>query len=147
MTEEDISRNLWQILKSLENLNDDSRWKAHKTKIVSLLSDYWDFHPHSAMEMLAVIATKCPFSILGSIVREVVTNWRAKPTYSWSEGGSADHCFLYALIVSDNSDLAEPQLMAKCKGNMKYYAQDSQSKITRDWLIKKNLLLQTMAIS
>ena len=68
---------------------------------------YWDEHPHSAMEMLEATVKNLSIELAKPLVREVVLAWRNKPGYDPNAGGNADHCYLSALILSDNFDLAE----------------------------------------
>jgi hypothetical protein len=59
------------------------------------------------MEMLEVFAHCLPVDLAHPLVRSVVLGWREKPTYDPDAGGSADHCYMSALILSENYDLAE----------------------------------------
>jgi hypothetical protein len=59
------------------------------------------------MEMLEVSTMRLPLSLAHAFVRKVVLGWRKKATYNADAGGGADHCYLSALILSENYDLAE----------------------------------------
>lgn len=84
-------------------------------KIIVNLIDGWKEGPHSSMELLVCAAEAYPLPIANRIVREVVSNWKVRDDYSWSAGGSADHCYLAALCLTANSDLADTDLVVKCK--------------------------------
>ncbi len=59
------------------------------------------------MEMLEATVKNLSIELAKPLVREVVLAWRNKPGYDPNAGGNADHCYLSALILSDNFDLAE----------------------------------------
>jgi hypothetical protein len=77
--------------------------------VVPGLIAYWDRHPHSAMEVLEWAVREMPLALSHAVARRVVEAWKRKPTYDPDAGGSADHCFLSALILSENLDLADPE--------------------------------------
>lgn len=91
----------------LNNSEDPSEWRELAHELAPLMVDYWDIHPHSAMEMLEYSAMRLPLSLAHAFVRKVVLGWRQKETYNPDAGGGADHCYLSALILSENFDLAE----------------------------------------
>ena len=80
--------------------------------LVPLLVDCWYQSPHNAMELLVLAATELPLELAHPVVRLVHRGWLEAPTYDPSAGGNADHCYLAALILSDNFDLA-PQPWAR----------------------------------
>jgi hypothetical protein len=61
------------------------------------------------MEMLEYTVNNLTVSMANPLVRSVVRGWRQRPNYSPDAGGNADHCYLAALILSENYDLAEPE--------------------------------------
>lgn len=84
-------------------------------KVIKSLIEGWSEGPHSSMELLVCAADAYPLPIANKIVKNVVTAWKGHPDYSWVAGGSADYCYLAALCLSANGNLAEPGLVAKCK--------------------------------
>jgi hypothetical protein len=83
-----------------------------EAELVRNLIGSWTEHPHSAMEMLLVVARVYPLAFANSVVASAVTAWKGLPDYSWKAGGSADHCFLAALALTANGALADPELVA-----------------------------------
>jgi len=81
-------------------------------ELVTLLIEYWDLHPHSAMEMLQAVTLRLPLSLAHVQVATVVDAWKQKPNYAPTAGGNADHCYLEALILSENLDREDPQWYA-----------------------------------
>lgn len=107
MAGDEVRAQVSTLSKRLDNTDDPREWKTIALELVPPMIDYWDVHAHSAMEMLEVCAMRLPVSLAHALVRSVVLGWRKKPTYSPDAGGSADHCYLSALILSENFDLAE----------------------------------------
>lgn len=93
----------------LRQTEDPSEWRVISIELIPLLTAYWDVHPHSAMEMLEYTVNNLPVSLANPLVRTVVRGWKQRPNYSPDAGGNADHCYLAALILSENFDLAEPE--------------------------------------
>jgi hypothetical protein len=105
---------IWEIIQKVENSDDPNVWKEEYQNILPMLKQYWDQHPHSAMEFLQGAAKVFPLDIAEILVREVVRDWKKRSDYSWEAGGSADHCFLSALFLTGNYDLAEKAHIIKC---------------------------------
>jgi hypothetical protein len=95
------------VLREIEKSDDRDAIRSLAEQLVPLLVAYWDVSPHSAMESLLSAARDLPLALAHPVVRMVVRGWRQKPTYDPTAGGSADHCYLAALIFSENYDLAE----------------------------------------
>jgi hypothetical protein len=91
----------------LKEAEDLEEWRDLSRQLIPLMIAYWDVHPHSAMEMLEYCTMQLPVSLAHAFVRKVVLGWREKATYNPDAGGAADHCYLSALILSENFDLAE----------------------------------------
>lgn len=96
-----------EILSQIEEVQDPEKLRAICRRLVPLLIAYWDIHPHSAMESLEYAALVLPLSLAHSVIRQTVVSWRRNPNYDPDAGGNADHCYLSALILSENYDLAE----------------------------------------
>lgn len=97
-------RRLVDLIDQSENPND---WNKHTKELIPWMILFWDVHPHSAMEILEFTTMRLPISLAHAFVRKVVLGWRAKDTYNAYAGGGAGHCYLSALIFSENFDLAE----------------------------------------
>lgn len=97
-----------RLCKELEQTEDAQEWKAIVQELVPVMIAYWDVHPHSAMEMLEVGTMRLPVSLAHAFVRQVVSGWKQKTSYNEDAGGGADHCFLSALIFSENVELVDP---------------------------------------
>jgi len=95
------------IAARIRESEDIEEWRKLSVDVAPLMIAYWDVHPHSAMEMLEVFAHCLPVDLAHSLVRSVVLGWREKPKYDPDAGGTADHCYMSALILSENYDLAE----------------------------------------
>ena len=96
-----------QLAGQLDKSEDPHEWREVVHELIPLMIEYWDLHPHSAMEMLEYSVMRLPISLAHAFVRKVVLGWREKSTYNPDAGGGADHCYLSALILSENFDLAE----------------------------------------
>lgn len=96
-----------ELVALLEKTEDPKERHALANEVVPVLVAYWDVHPHSAMEMLEYTTFRLELSIAHAVVRSVVQEWKKKPTYDPTAGGSADHCYMSALILSENYDLAD----------------------------------------
>lgn len=107
MTDRDVRNRVSQLAQLLRETEDPKEWMRITQELVEPMIAYWDVHPHSAMEMLEVCTMALPVAVAHAFVRNVVLGWRKKPTYSPDAGGSADHCYLSALIFSENFDMAE----------------------------------------
>src|SRR5438105_7131916 len=59
-------------------------------ELVTLLIEYWDLHPHSAMEMLQAVTLRLPLSLAHVQVATVVDAWKQKPNYAPTAGGNAE---------------------------------------------------------
>lgn len=103
----DVGSQTSECARRLEQTDNPQEWRQLVQQMIPLLSAYWDVHPHSAMEMLEYSTFRLPVPLAHALVREVVTNWKQKPTYDPEAGGNADHCYLSALILSENFDLAD----------------------------------------
>jgi len=87
----------------------------------------WFENPHSAMKCLESAALVYPLMFAGKLVDTVVTTWKVLPNYSWQAGEDADHCYLAALCLTGNVNLAEQDLLAKCTQTvLKLYMDKSQ---------------------
>ncbi len=106
LSEFDLDR-VWKLVRLLEASEDLDEWANILTELTPMLIAYWDYHPHSAMEALEQAVLNLSVELSKPLVREVVSAWRKKPNYDPNRGGSAGHCYLSALILSDNFDLAE----------------------------------------
>ena len=107
LSEVNIRTETSKLVSLLQASEDPDEWAHISTKLIPVLIAYWDEHPHSAMEMLEVTVKNLSIELAKPLVREVVLAWRNKPDYDPDAGGNADHCYLSALILSDNFDLAE----------------------------------------
>lgn len=107
MAKQEVSSRVSELAQGLEHTEDLQRLKVITRELIPWMIAYWDEHPHSAMEMLEFCTMRLPVSIAHAFVRKVVLGWRQKPTYTPDAGGNADHCYLSALIFSENYDLAE----------------------------------------
>ena len=67
----------------------------------------WDRNPHNAMEYIELAAEILPLKKAKSFVRHIVEIWKTKSTFPGETGGSAGHCLLSALVLSDNRDLTK----------------------------------------
>jgi len=96
----------------LVRLLNHARHTTDQLKLANqLVEDFnaqWDEHPHSAMERLEWVVKELPLALSHALARRIVENWKQKPSYRPDAGGSADHCYLSALILSANYDLADP---------------------------------------
>ena len=107
MNPADVSQrasSLCRELRELENPRDLPRIAKELTEVMSA---YWGVHPHGAMEMLEVCVKLLPLPLAHAVVRRVVQVWHQEDSYDPKAGGSADHCYLSALILSENFDLAD----------------------------------------
>lgn len=107
LNRETIPQETWEILKEIKDIASHHEVREKCNRLVPLLIAYWDIHPHSAMESLEYAARVLPLSIAHSVVRQTVMAWRQKSTYDPDAGGNANHCYLSALILSENYDIAE----------------------------------------
>lgn len=105
---------IWELIQKVENSDDPNVWKEEYQNILPILKQYWDKHPHSAMEYLLGAAEFFPLDMAEILVREVIRDWKKRSDYSWEAGGSAEHCFLSALFLTGNYDLAEKAHIMKC---------------------------------
>ena len=103
--------NVWQQTGQLMSLlcasEDPNEWANISAELTPVLIAFWDVQSHSAMECLEQAVLNLSVELAKPFVREVVLAWRNKPDYDPDAGGNADHCYLSALILSDNFDLAE----------------------------------------
>jgi hypothetical protein len=104
---EEVQRRVSEIATRIRESENPEEWRDLCSDVAPLMTAYWDVHPHSAMEMLEALALDLPLSLAHPLVRNVVLAWRAKSTYDPDAGGNANHCYLSALILSENYDLAE----------------------------------------
>jgi len=95
------------MLRAIRESDDPEALRSLAEHLVPLLVAYWDAHPHSAMESLLGAARDLPLGLAHPVVRMVVQGWRGKPTYDPTAGTGAQWCYLAALILSENYDLAE----------------------------------------
>jgi hypothetical protein len=102
-----------RLARLIDNSEDPKEWNNHIKELIPWLIAFWDVHPHSAMEMLEFTTMRLPIPLAHAFVRKVVLGWRKKDTYNPNAGGGAGHCFLSALILSENFDLAEDALLDK----------------------------------
>lgn len=96
-----------ELTSQLQSSEDPAEWRRISAELIPIVTAYWDVHPHSAMEVLEYAVLHLPVDLAHALVRSVVLAWRKKPSYSPDAGGAADHCYLSALILSENYDLAE----------------------------------------
>lgn len=96
-----------ELVKRIDRSDDESELRELAGELAPVLVAYWDVHPHSAMEMLESSVLRLPLSLSHALVRKVVSGWREKETYDPEAGGSADHCYLSALMLSENFELAD----------------------------------------
>lgn len=95
------------LAQRIDNSDDPKEWRNLTKELIPWIILFWDVHPHSAMEMLEYITMRLPVSLAHAFVRKVVLGWRSKDSYDPNAGGGAGHCYLSALILSENFDLAE----------------------------------------
>ena len=95
----------------IDKSEDPKEWMNYTKELIPWMILYWDVNPHGAMEMLEYTTMRLPISLAHAFVRRVVIGWRAKETYNPNAGGGAGHCYLSALILSENFDLAEDALL------------------------------------
>jgi hypothetical protein len=107
MNEEDIRSRASELTRQLEQSQESDEIRQLAQQLIPVLIAYWDVHPHSAMEMLEWTVMCLPLPLSHAVTRKVVAGWKAKETYDPQAGGSADHCYLSALILSENFDLAD----------------------------------------
>jgi hypothetical protein len=107
MSGEDVRSQASSLSKKLEQLEDEQELKETTEQLIPVMIAYWDVHPHSAMEMLEYSTMRLPLPLSHAFVRKVVLGWRQKANYDADAGGGADHCYMSALILSENFDLAE----------------------------------------
>jgi hypothetical protein len=112
-TRDEISSEITRLTHRLSELTEPEELRQRSQKLIPVLTDYWDLHPHSAMEWLESVTKALPLPLAHATVRQVVTAWKRKPTYDPDAGGSADHCYLSALILSENYDLADQPWAAR----------------------------------
>lgn len=67
---------LWDSICRLEKSDDPNVISSERAFIVPKAKQYWDKHPHSAMETLECIAEVFPIATARDIVREIVLDWR-----------------------------------------------------------------------
>ena len=104
---DNVRKRASELTKQLRSSEDPGEWRRLAAELIPVLTEYWDVHPHSAMEMLEYTVHNLTVDLANPLVRTVVLAWRKKPDYSPDAGGAADHCYLSALILSENYDLAE----------------------------------------
>lgn len=104
-----MADDLSQLIGRLRTLPESREVRSLAESMVPRLIDYWDKHPHSAMELLECAVREMPLALSHAVVRRVVEAWKRKPSYDPDAGGNADHCFLSALVLSENLDLADPE--------------------------------------
>lgn len=97
----------WKLIRRAEAVEDDTELKAVAGKLVPMIIASWDVSPHSAMEALESTSLALPFNLARTVIRESVEGWRKKPKYKDAADNAASHCYLSALILSDNYDLAD----------------------------------------
>lgn len=107
LSEIEVRRKTWQLLELLRDSENPDEWIDISTELTTLLAMYWDIHPHSAMEALEQTVLSLPIKLAKPLVSKVVQTWKSKSNYDPDAGGSADHCYLSALILSDNYALAD----------------------------------------
>lgn len=103
----DVPAKVREFSNQLTDAKDANERREIARKLVPLMDAYWDLHPHSAMEMLQYIVMRLEVSLASAFVRQVVSGWKRKDSYDPTAGRSADHCYLSALILSENYDLAD----------------------------------------
>jgi hypothetical protein len=113
VTRSEISSKTSRLAHRLSEATEPEELRQLSQQFIPLLTDYWDLHPHSAMEWLESLAMKLPLPLAHAVVRQVVMAWKKKPTYDPDAGGGADHCYLSALILSENYDLADHRWAAR----------------------------------
>ena len=104
---DDVPGMVSQLSHRLEEVEDAAERRSLVERLLPLMDAYWDRHPHSAMEMLEYTVMRLEVSLAHAFVRAVVLGWKKKATYDPGAGGGADHCYLSALILSENYDLAD----------------------------------------
>jgi len=112
-TQNELSSELIKLTGRLPEVTKPEELRQLGQQLIPLLTEYWDHHPHSAMECLERVATVLPLPLAHAIVRQIVAAWKKKPTYDPDAGGPADHCYLSALILSENFDLADQAWAAR----------------------------------
>ena len=97
----------WSLVEQLRRSGCTDEWERISDDIEAPLISYWDVDPHSAMEALEQTVLSLPVDLARPLVCRVVSGWKRNPSYSPDAGGNADHCYLSALILSDNYQLAD----------------------------------------
>jgi hypothetical protein len=142
---EEVSQRIGEIARYVREEDNIDVLRELCGPLVSLMITYWDITPHGSMEMLEVFARELPVSLGHGLVRRVVLGWREKQTYDPTAGGSADHCYLSALILTENYDLAEhpwaEQLLRSTIDKERYYG-----RTMRDG-DRKRALVESLALS
>jgi len=131
---------LWDSICRVEKSDDSRVISSEGTFIVPKAKKFWDQSPHGAMETLECIAEVFPIAMAKEIVREIVLDWKSRPNYSWRAGGSADHCFLSALLLSGNGDLADDDFLEECLKSVVEKARSPRSR-TKD-VLEKSILIE-----
>jgi hypothetical protein len=126
-----------ELVDQLRETQNAEEWRRISIELVPLLTAYWDVHPHSAMEMLESTVNNLPVSLANPLVRAVVRGWKQRPNYNPDAGGNAGHCYLAALILSENFDLAEPEWASRVMRNRSKWVRDG----ARDEKRKRELVV------
>ena len=108
-----VSEQISELMSLLRASEDPNEWANISAELTPMLIAFWDVHPHGAMEYLEQAVLNLSVELAKPFVREVVLAWRNKSNYDPDAGGGADHCYLSALILSDNFDLADSPWVEK----------------------------------
>lgn len=134
----DLIREVWDIIRRVENPNPFVNLQQERDNIKPLLIDLWDKDPHNAMEALEGAAEAFPLNLVQGLVKEVVQSWKTRNNYSWKAGGGADHCFLWALLITGNYEFIEEDFFNKCLSSIEYKLKNPRDRIS-DKLAKHSL--------
>jgi len=104
----EVLRLTWNMIRAAEHTDDEKQLHQLAGDLVELIVTTWgDANPHNAMESLEGAAIALPFPFAHTVIREATLAWRKRPDYNPEAGGNADHCYLSALAMTENYDLAE----------------------------------------
>lgn len=121
---EQLQQQFREYLDHLEKAPPPGRERELIAGLARVVISFWDVHPHSAMEMLWYAVERVGLESSHALGRLVVRGWQAKPGYSPDAGGNADHCYLSALLLSNNFDLAEQSWVQGILERNNWYSPD-----------------------
>jgi hypothetical protein len=102
-----VVKEAWTLIRRAEAVQDETELKDMAGKLAPMIIASWDVSPYSAMETLEGTTLALPLNLARTVIKESVEGWRRKPNYKASAHNDAGHCYLSALILSGNYDMAE----------------------------------------